>query len=924
MTKAFHRSVCIALGLVAMLTLTACDDGGKELQGHFDRALEYRDKGDMRSAVIELKNVLQIDPDHAQARWLLGRSYVALGDGASAEKELARARDLGFTSAEMDRVKVRAWLLQSRYEDALEAVDKVSASEFDATWLVLRGQAQLGLQQIAEAKQAFEAAIKNDPTNNDARRGLARIGLMGGDTQAAERQLDQALQSAGNDVQTWILKGELELSLQKPDAAESSFEKALELSPTSIAARMGIVRAMLAQSKTDEAMAEIDVLAKASPNHPLVNYLRALAARQGNDLDGAQGALREVLRVAPNYAPGLLLAGQIHYMRREFEQSREVLERYLTQLPDNTAAKKLLAAVYIELKQPQKAVDMLGPMAAQAPTDPQLLAMLGTAHMSQRDFKAGRAYLGQAADLAPDAAAIRTQLAVSHLASGDSADAISELEAALESNPDFSRADVLLILTHFQNREFDKALAAANKLAEKQPTNAQVRNLLGAAYEGKKDYAMARESYRKATELDPGYATAALNLARLDLRDGKRDEARSAYEAILELHKDQPVALVALAKMASDDGRAQEGIALLERARDKNPNAVQPRLILANYQLRRGNAPEALVLAGEAYAISPQLPAAALLLGRAQIANGQPDDALSTLSELAQRYPDSADTHMQLALAYGQKRDVDNTRRALDRVLELQPGNPLATLGLGNLALRTGELDEAMAIAKQLQQTQPKSPAGFSLEGDVLMARSEPRKAASAYETALAKAPASATVLKLYAARSRAGASNPGATLLDWLGEHPQDAAVRLAYASTLHQAGKKPQAVAEYEQVLKTQPGSVLALNNLAWLYFEEGDARAVELAERAYERAPERAEIIDTYGWLLIKSGRTEQGLSLLEKAAKRSPENGDIRYHLAAGLAQVGEKNRARRELTALLDSGQAFSEKAAAQALLKELN
>lgn len=924
MRTSARRSFCAAFALMVMLGLAACDDSGKELQGHFDRALDYRNSGDMRAAVIELKNVLQIDPNHAEARWLLGRSYIALGDGASAQKELERARDLGFTSEELDRVTTRALLLQGRYEDALDRVNKVSASEFDASWLVLRGQAQLGMQNIKDAKEAFDAALKSDPSNNDARRGLARIGLMGGDTQAAEQQLDQALQSADDDIQTWILKGELELSLQKPEMAQASFEKALELSAASAAARMGVVRAMLAQGKTNEANAHIDVLAKASPNHPLVNYLRALAARQNNDLDGAQAALREVLRVAPNHAPSLLQAGQIHYMRREFEQAREVLQRYLAQLPDNLAAKKLLAAVYIELKQGQQAVDLLGPLAAQAPNDPQLLAMLGTAHMSQRDFKAGRSYLGQAANLAPDAAAIRTQLAVSHLASGDSADAITELEAALASNPEFSRADVLLILTHFQNREFDQALAAARKLADKQPDNAQVRNLLGAAYEGKKDFAMARESYRKAVELDPGYVTAALNLARLDLRDGKRDQARAAYEAVLEKHKDQPVALVALAKMASDDGRAREGIVLLERAREKNPRAIQPRLILANYQLRRGNAAEALTLAREAYDISPQLPAAVLILSRAQIANGLPDEAISALSELAERYPQSAEVPMQLALAYGQKRDVENTRRALERVLELQPGNPRATLGLGNLALRTGDLDKAASIANTLQHDQPKSPAGFSLQGDVLMARNQPQKAATAYGAALDKAPASATVLKLYAARSRAGAANAAATLSDWLKEHPDDAAVRLAYASTLHQSGKRAQAVNEYEQVLKAQPGSVLALNNLAWLYFEDGDARAVELAERAYDRAPERAEIIDTYGWLLIKNGRLEQGLSLLEKAAKRSPENGDIRYHLAAGLAEVGDKTRAKQELTALLDSGKSFSEKKAAQALLSELN
>ncbi len=923
MTKRIHGGFCIAVGLIAVLSLAGCGDDAKELQEHFDRALDYRHKGDMRSAVIELKNVLQIDPDHAEARWLLGRTYVALGDGASAQKELQRARDLGFSSFEMKRATVRALLLQGQFDTASKQMQQLSESDIDADWLVLRGQAELGRQQVEKAKQAFEAALEKDRNNSGARRGLARIGLIAGDTQAAERQLDEALQSAADDIQTWILKGELELSLRKPAAAQASFQKALELSPANITARMGIVRAMLAQSKTGEAGEHIDVLVKTSPNHPLVNYLRALAARQGNDLDGAQAALAEVLRVAPNHAASLLLAGQLHYLRREFERARDALQRYLGQLPGNTAAKKLLAATYIELKQPQKAVDLLGPLAAQAPNDPQLLAMLGTAHMSQRDFQTGRSYLDQAAELAPDAAAIRTQLAVSHLATGDSADAIAELEAVVESNPEFSRADVLLILTHFQNREFDKALSAARTLADKQPANARVQNLLGAAYEGTKDVVMARRSYHKALELNPDYVTAALNLARLDLIDGKRDEARVAYEAILEHHADQPLALVALAKMASEDGRTQEGIALLERARERNPRAVQPRLVLASYYLRRGNANETLTIAREAYGLAPQLPAAALLLGRAQIANGLSDDAISTLSELAERYPASVEAHMQLALAYGQKRDAENTRRALERVLALAPGNPLATLGLGNLALRTGKADEAMKIARELQKTQPQSPAGFSLEGDVLMAKNAPREAASAYATALDKAPASVTVLKLYAAEKRAKKSQASTRLSDWLEKHPNDAAVRLAYASVLHQSGQKAQAVAEYERVLKTQPGSVLALNNLAWLYFETGDPRALEIAERAYNRAPNRAEIIDTYGWLLVKSGAIEQGLRLLEEAASLNPNNGDIRYHLAAALAKAGDQGRARDELGTLLGSGGDFPEKPAAEALYQVL-
>ena len=80
MIRSMHRSLCIAVALTAAIGLAACGDSSEELQEHLDRALDYRDAGDMRAAVIELKNVLQIDPEHAEARWLLGRTFIALGD----------------------------------------------------------------------------------------------------------------------------------------------------------------------------------------------------------------------------------------------------------------------------------------------------------------------------------------------------------------------------------------------------------------------------------------------------------------------------------------------------------------------------------------------------------------------------------------------------------------------------------------------------------------------------------------------------------------------------------------------------------------------------------------------------------------------------------------------------------------------------
>ena len=122
---------------------------------------------------------------------------------------------------------------------------------------------------------------------------------------------------------------------------------------------------------------------------------------------------------------------------------------------------------------------------------------------------------------------------------------------------------------------------------------------------------------------------------------------------------------------------------------------------------------------------------------------------------------------------------------------------------------------------------------------------------------------------------------------------------------------------------MLEDAPKSVMALNNLAWLYFERGDNRAVDYARRAFEGAPNRAEIMDTFGWILVRSGETEQGLALLEKAARAAPNLAEIHYHLAAALAKAGDKTRSKSILGKVLKSAQEFPTKEDAQKLFDSL-
>ncbi|RKZ34650.1 MAG: PEP-CTERM system TPR-repeat protein PrsT, partial [Gammaproteobacteria bacterium] len=806
------------LTAIALLTLIAgCGaDGDASAQEHFKKAGEYQQKGDLRAAVIELKNALQIKPEHADARALLGQTYVRLGDGASAEKELSRAEELGKHGPEVGTALVRALLLQGEYDKALKRLDQLPPDADPVAVMVLRGQAQFGLRQVDAAESSFTKALEKSADNVEARLGLARVAVVGKQLDKAVQQVDLAIKADPKRINGWLLKGEVELSRAKYDESHAAFAKALELNANSPAARLGIARALIGNRKSDEAMTHLDAVAKTSPNNPLVNYLKAVAAQQSGDLAAAQLSLREVLRVAPNHPESLLLSGSIHYMQKDFAQAEDALSRYVATNPEHVPSRKLLAAVSLGLRQPQKAISSLESVIAQAENDPQFLALLGSAYMSNREFAKATEYLDKAAKLSPDTAAIRTQLAISHLAAGSSDKAISELQTAVDMDPKFTRADVLLALTHIQKRDFDKALEAATTLAEKQPENPLPKNLMGAAYEGKGDIAKARANYAKALEIQPDYATAALNLARLDLRENKTAEAKKRYESVLEKRPNNVQALVALAKLASDAKRNDESIQLLTRARDNNPRAVEPRLILANYYMRRGEGARALDLTDEAAKIAPNNPTVLMLKGRAQMAAGERESALATFEGLAKRYPDSPNAHYQLALAQGQNSDADGARKSLDKTLELAPNHLAAKLALGSLLLRTGQPESAMTLAKRIEKEHDNSTAGPVLQGDIHMASKRPREATAAYVKAFDRAPNGPLLVKLYSARLQNGdASGAEALINKWLTDKPDDTGVRRVLASAHHQGGRTEPAILEYERIIQKQPTNVIALNN-------------------------------------------------------------------------------------------------------------
>ena len=555
---------------------------------------------------------------------------------------------------------------------------------------------------------------------------------------------------------------------------------------------------------------------------------------------------------------------------------------------------------------------------------PSTFHLLGSACLTQGDTAKGMHYLEQAAAIAPDVAGIRTQLAIGQLAQGDVEQGISELKSAVDLGQGLVQADVLLVIVYLQHKDFDQALAAVDALAKKMPESPVPLNLKGAALLGKNDRAGARAAFEAALKRDPKFTPAQHNLAQLEQMDGNTEAAEKRYREVLSYDKGNLKALLALASLAERNGQAEQSAQWLKQAHEQHPEAIQPALLLVQHYLQQDETTRALDLAGEVAVAHPREPLVLRTLAQVQLKAGKESAALDTLRTLVEVQPQSPEAHTLLAMVQVQQKDTAAARNNLEKAIQLQADYPAAQLLLGRLAIADKDYAAARAIAADLAKAHPEAAYGDELKGDVYTARKEYQEAADAYAQAYGKTASAALAKKLYYARLQLGKTESAhEALRQWLVAHPEDVDTRGLLAQALQTSGEQPKAIEEYRKLLDHDADNVTALNNLAWLYQEENNPEGVRYAERAYQLVPDRPEVIDTLGWLLVQTGDTNRGLVLLQEAATKAPHIPEIRYHMAAALVKAGRRDEARKELARLLKSSKTFPERDKAEALREQL-
>ena len=892
----------------ASFALPGCDNTSRlTVPEHIQRAKDFEDQGKLRSSVVELKNAVQKSPDNAQARLLLGQIYLKLGQGAEAEKELRQAGKHGVSQETLKPLLGEALMMMGEYKQVLDEIQpSEKTSKLNTARIYqLRADALFNQRNVKDACALYQKSMDVDAGNVPTYWGLAQCALLDNDPARSRAWLDAALKLKDREAQTWVLIGNLELFGKRRESAVAAYTQALRVDPNHLEALESRSTVYMALGQLDAARHDVEQINKRASKSTAARYLRAMLEFEQKNYPAAQDGVQELLKFAPDYMPGILLAGSTSYATGAYQQAETYLNRYLERFPRNAYAIRVLAATQIKLNQPDKSLGALAPLLAADNPDASTLSLAGQALLLKGDSDKATAYFQRAAALDPKSIDIQTQLGISHLAAGDNQAAIAELSKAAAMDAGEHRADVLLVMTLLDLKEFDRALSAIDALGRKLPKNAMLQTMRGNAYLGKSDTTAARKYFEDALSITPTFYPAAMALAQLDLADKKPDAARQRFERMLDQDRNNLQAMLALAELAAANKQEAASLEWLEKAAKAHPEALQPRAILVRRYLARNESQRALAIANEAVNANPNNPAALDLLGSAQMATQDRTSATSTYTKLAQLADQSPEALIKLAYAQTAGNRLADARNTLEKGLKSTPNHPQLLDVMLRLEMRQNHPDKALELARRIQSAHPTSALGYEREGDIQLSLKKPDLAVKFFEKSQSIAPDTPVAIKLHRALALAGRiQDADRYLTAWINGRPDDMVARGYLAETQMAAGRNREAIATYQHIIQRMPGNAIALNNLAGLYQRLGDSRARTTAEQALKLDPNNPAIQDTVGWILVEQGEVQRGLEQLRKAIATLPRNENVRYHHAVALARAGDPTAARKELERLL--------------------
>jgi tetratricopeptide (TPR) repeat protein len=146
-----------------------------------------------------------------------------------------------------------------------------------------------------------------------------------------------------NNYEQNLRLGWLNYEASKLDESVRYYTKAIQISPSSIEAKFGIVYPLSALNKWDEVMQQYLAIIAIDPKQPLANYRIGLIYYKRKQYEKASPYFETYRENYPFDYDALLMCGWNNYRKGELVKAKEFFQRALLNKPDDSSANEGLS-----------------------------------------------------------------------------------------------------------------------------------------------------------------------------------------------------------------------------------------------------------------------------------------------------------------------------------------------------------------------------------------------------------------------------------------------------------------------------------------------------------------------------------------------------------------------------------------------------
>ncbi|MDD1612400.1 MAG: tetratricopeptide repeat protein [Methylococcaceae bacterium] len=437
---------------------------------------------------------------------------------------------------------------------------------------------------------------------------------------------------------------------------------------------------------------------------------------------------------------------------------------------------------------------------------------------------------------------------------------------------------------------------------KKEPQNLTARKLavLSSLKDG--DQQQTQEHLTVILDSDPaGFESAVLELANALQSEGKLPVIYDALETLSVKRPDQAVIYYLQAIIALQMKNQELAEKKIEKTLRLQPEWDKALAFQAQIAVLSGDLPKAVGFLRTVHLKYPDNQKISKMLTQLLIKTGEYEEAGKVYQTLVEKDPKDFESWLALALVHMQMGRENEAEQILKKLLEENEWREQARFYLGKLEEKRDNIKKALNWYDQVREEPFSFEAGIAAV-NLLAHDKQYDEAVSRLESMQERYPKEKTRITLMRAEllnQQKHYQEAYDLLSAALAEQPDSKELLYTRALIAERLDKLDVLESDLKKILAQYPDNAEALNALGYtlLSYPTRLAEAETYLQQALKLQPDEPVILDSYGWLLFKQGKTDKALEFLERAYAKQKEN-EIASHLAEVLWTLGRKDEARK--------------------------